>query len=53
MVLNTASCGDLIMTRREQEQEVDTSVCLTTMEDDQSYKDRLVMFSVCTYVHPE
>lgn len=41
------------MTRREQEQEVDTSVCLTTMEDDQSYKDRLDMFRVWTYVHPE
>lgn len=34
------------MARGEQDQEVDTSVCLTTMEDDQSYKDRVVMFSV-------
>lgn len=38
---------------REQQKEVDTSVCLTTMEDNQSYKDRVVMFRVRTYVHPE
>lgn len=41
------------MSRGEWEKEVDTSVCLTTIEDDQSYKDRVVMFIVWTYVHPE
>lgn len=41
------------MARGEQDQEVDISVCLTTMEVDQSYKDGVVMFRVWTYVHPE
>lgn len=41
------------MARGEQDQEVDTSVSVTTMEDDQSYKDRVFMFRVWTYVHPE
>lgn len=41
------------MARGEQDHEVDTSACLTKMEDDQSYKDRVVIFRVWTYVHPD